>query len=217
MFSKAFSRLTKPKKDDPGNQPEAGLSLSLPGYKLSKMMKASGRIALSVLQQLVAEHDRTAFSSFMPQPALVGSAIHAGNILNQDGMSSNQMNRTQLFEPSSGLSGPAAASESLKHAIYPLIKGEYATTPRGTFSIGRVEGNDMIMPDFAISKQHAIFEIKRSNYWLRDCDSTNGTSVNGKRLDKKPVQLNDGDIVGFARYEFTFLFPDSLYDMLKGS
>jgi pSer/pThr/pTyr-binding forkhead associated (FHA) protein len=41
--------------------------------------------------------------------------------------------------------------------------------------------------------------------------------VNGKRLDKKPVQLKDGDVVGFARYEFTFLFPESLFDMLSES
>jgi len=73
------------------------------------------------------------------------------------------------------------------------------------------------MPDYAISKQHAILEIKRGSYSIRDCDSTNGTAVNGKRLDKKPVLLKDGDVIGFARYEFTFLFPDSFYDMLSGS
>jgi FHA domain len=215
MFSKAFSRLTKPKKDDPGNQPEATFSLTLPGYKLSKMMKASGRIALSVLQQVVSEHDRTAFASFMPQPALAGSAIHAGNILNQDGLSSNQMNRTQLFEPSSGLSGPAAASESLKHAIYPLIKGEYATTPRGTFSIGRVEGNDMIMPDYAISKKHATIQADKGRFDITDCGSTNGTRVNNKPVGKKPITLHDRDVISFARYEFMFLYPETLYTMLR--
>ena len=75
----------------------------------------------------------------------------------------------------------------------------------------------MIMPDYAISKQHAILEIRRGNYTITDCGSTNGTVVNGKRLDKKPASLRDGNVVGFARYEFTFLFPESLYDMLSGS
>jgi len=41
--------------------------------------------------------------------------------------------------------------------------------------------------------------------------------LNSRRLDKKPVELRDKDIVAFARYEFSFLFPDSLYDMLRGS
>jgi pSer/pThr/pTyr-binding forkhead associated (FHA) protein len=74
----------------------------------------------------------------------------------------------------------------------------------------------MIMPDYAISKQHAAIEIKRGNYILRDCGSTNGTMLNSRRLDKKPVELRDKDIVAFARYEFSFLFPGSLYDMLRG-
>ena len=151
----------------------------------------------------------------MPQPALVGSAIHAGTILNQEGMSSNQMNRTQLFEPSSGLSGPAAASESLKHAIYPLIKGEYATTPRGIFSVGRVEGNDMIMPDFAISKKHATIQADKGRFFITDCGSTNGTQVNKKPVGKKPVTLHDRDVISFARYEFMFLYPETLYTMLR--
>ena len=75
----------------------------------------------------------------------------------------------------------------------------------------------MIMPDYAISKQHAMLEIKRGNYTIMDCGSTNGTMVNGKRINKKPVSLQDGNVVGFARYEFTFLFPESLYDMLIGA
>ncbi|MCK7506439.1 MAG: FHA domain-containing protein [Desulfobacterales bacterium] len=50
----------------------------------------------------------------------------------------------------------------------------------------------------------------------RDCGSTNGTFLNGTRLDKKPVPLADKDVVGFARYEFAFLQPASLYSMLTG-
>ena len=75
----------------------------------------------------------------------------------------------------------------------------------------------MIMPDYAISKQHASIEIKRGNFLIRDGGSTNGTSINGKRAEKKPVQIRDKDVVAFARYEFTFLFPESLYEMLRGS
>ncbi len=215
MFSKAFSRLTRPQKDEAGNQSESQSTLTLPGYKLSRMMKASGRIALAVLQKMVSEYDRTTFSSFMPQPALVGSAIHAGTIFNQQGSSSDQLNRTQLFEPSSGLRGSSDASESLKHAIYPLIKGEYAATPRGTFSIGRVEGNDMIMPDFAISKKHAVIQADKGRFYITDCGSTNGTLLNNRPVGKKSVKLHDRDVISFARYEFMFLYPDTLYTILR--
>ena len=51
---------------------------------------------------------------------------------------------------------------------------------------------------------------------MRDGGSTNGTMINGKRVDKKPAQIRDKDVLAFARYEFTFYLPESLYEMLKG-
>ena len=152
----------------------------------------------------------------MEQPALVGSSIQSGSLNLRKRANKEEMNRTVIFEINDGEEA-SSPSETLKHAIYPLVKGEYATGPVNALTIGRVDGNDLIMPDYAISKQHAILEIKRGTYSIRDCDSTNGTMVNGKRLDKKAVYLKDGDVVGFARYEFTFLFPESLYDMISGS
>jgi len=124
------------------------------------------------------------------------------------------LNRTVLFEPLEGSNEPVSASESLKQAIYPLVRGEFATSVGTMFSIGRIDGNDLIMPDYAISKKHATLEIRRNGYFLKDCGSTNGTTLKGERLQNKPVQLSDRDVISFARYEFTFLFPASLYDML---
>jgi len=183
---------------------------------ISKMLNASGRIALPTLEKLVKLYQKTKFRIFMEQPVLVGSSIQSGSLNLRKRASKEEMNRTVVFEldPAEDTASP---SETLKHAIYPLVKGEYASGPVNVLSVGRVDGNDMIMPDYAISKQHAVLEIKRGNYTIMDCGSTNGTMVNGKRLDKKPVNLKDRDVVGFARYEFTFLFPESLYDMLSDS
>ncbi len=183
---------------------------------IAKMMNASGRIALPTLQKLVKVYQKDKFKVFMEQPVLVGSSIQSGSLNLRSRASKEEMNRTVIFELDDA-EETASPSETLKHAIYPLIKGEYASGPTYVFTIGRVDGNDMIMPDYAISKQHAILEIKRDKYIIRDCGSTNGTIINGKRLDQKPVNLRDRDIVGFARYEFTFLRPGSLYDMLSGS
>jgi len=183
---------------------------------IAKMLNASGRIALPTLEKLAKIYSKTKFAIFMEQPALVGSSIQSGSLDLKKRASKEEMNRTVIFEIEDGEEA-SSPSETLKHAIYPLVKGEYSTGPVNLFTIGRVDGNDMIMPDYAISKQHAILEIKRDIYSIRDCESTNGTSVNGKRLDKKSVQLKDGDVVGFARYEFAFLSPTSLYDMLIGS
>jgi hypothetical protein len=34
-------------------------------------------------------------------------------------------------------------------------------------------------------------------------------------LQTKPLEVHDRDVISFARYEFAFLFPGSLYDMLR--
>ena len=74
----------------------------------------------------------------------------------------------------------------------------------------------MIIPDYAISKKHALINMDSKSFYLKDLGSTNGTFVNGTRLDKKPLKISDQDVLGFARYEFAFLFPSSLFKTLRG-
>jgi hypothetical protein len=188
---------------------------AVPASRIAKMLSASGRVSLAALRKLAQENEVEAFARFMQRPVLVGSAIKTGIISTQSGMNSDELNSTQIFEPSKSMSNSLSASESLKHAIYPLVKGEYPATPRGSFYIGRINGNDMIMPDYAISKRHAIIDVESGTYTLRDAASTNGTKINGAWLGKKRAMLKDKDVIGFARYEFTFLYPKSLYKMLR--
>jgi pSer/pThr/pTyr-binding forkhead associated (FHA) protein len=47
--------------------------------------------------------------------------------------------------------------------------------------------------DFA-SARHARVEAQRDGLWLIDLDSTNGTFVNGERVDGRR-RLRDGDVV----------------------
>jgi len=200
-----FSHPKENTKSQPSQPKETG--------GLARMISSAGRIGLTALQRMVQAVSREDFIRFMQQPVLAGAAIHMGTLAARSDAGS-QMNRTILFEPTSESGESVSASESLKHAIYPLVKGEYATSTGNVFSIGRVDGNDFIMPDYAISKNHAFIEIKRDTYILKDFSSTNGTLLNGTRLQDKPVEIRDRDVISFARYEFTFLFPGSLYDML---
>ncbi len=214
MFGKALGLMKKQKKTA-DQSTGAGSKSKAPLVDISKMLNASGRIGLQMLQKMTKVYNKVEFERFMQYPVLVGSSIQAGSLATQNRHAKEELNKTVIFEVDTDetVSSP---SDSLKHAIYPLVKNEYSTGPVNIFSIGRVDGNDMIMPDYAISKQHAIIEIKRDNFLLRDGGSTNGTMINGKRVDKKPAQLRDKDVVAFARYEFTFFTPESLYDMLKG-
>ncbi len=214
MFGKALGLMKKQKKTADQSTGAGGKSKA-PLVDISKMLNASGRIGLQMLQKMTKVYNKVEFERFMQYPVLVGSSIQAGSLATQNRHAKEELNKTVIFEVDTDETA-SSPSDSLKHAIYPLVKNEYSTGPVNIFSIGRVDGNDMIMPDYAISKQHAIIEIKRDNFLLRDGGSTNGTMINGKRVDKKPAQLRDKDVVAFARYEFTFFTPESLYDMLKG-
>lgn len=214
MLGKTFARFKKQKTNEtaatvPSNHFEKTAEMG----RIAKMLSASGRVSLAALRKLAQENEAGLFEKYLQRPVLVGSAIKSG-VISSTGVSNDMLNSTQIFEPSKSQGGSATASESLKHAIYPLIKGEYPATPRGAFYIGRINGNDMIMPDYAISKRHAIINIENGKYFIRDTGSTNGTRINGSRLAKKPMQLRDKDVIAFARYEFTFLYPKSLYNML---
>jgi hypothetical protein len=182
------------------------------------MVSFAGRISPAILQRMVQAVSREDFIGFMQAPALAGAAIHRGTLAAaQANADSRGMNRTILFEPAEEAEQAASPSESLRHAVYPLVKGEHAASTGNFFSIGRIDGNDCIMPDYAISKKHALIELRKGIYLLKDNGSTNGTFLNGARLQTRPVELKDRDVISFARYEFTFLLPGSLYDMLAAA
>jgi hypothetical protein len=215
MLGKTFARFKKQKNNQTPSAVSSGNSGKVKSLgEIAKMLSASGRVSLASLRKLAQEHEVNAFTQFVRRPVLVGSAIKSG-VISSSVANTDTLNTTQIFEPSRSQGVSISASESLKHAIYPMVKGEYPATPRGAFYIGRINGNDMIMPDYAISKRHAIIDIEDGAYYIRDTGSTNGTKLNGSRLSKKPTQLRDKDVVSFARYEFTFLYPKSLYKMLR--
>jgi uncharacterized RDD family membrane protein YckC len=77
---------------------------------------------------------------------------------------------------------------------------------RTLLSIGRDPSNDVVLPDAMVSRRHAVIEYRGSQYFLRDCNSSNGSLINGDRISERG--LRDGDLVaiGTAR----LLFRDDL-------
>jgi hypothetical protein len=79
-----------------------------------------------------------------------------------------------------GLSGPTAEEE------HPLA-GERTT-------LGRDPANDISLPDEEVSRRHAQIVRAAGRYLIEDLGSTNGTFVNGRRVDR-PAPLRDGDVI----------------------
>ncbi len=49
-------------------------------------------------------------------------------------------------------------------------------------TIGRVQGNDIILPKQNVSKRHSRVVVKDGKFIIVDLKSTNGTYVNGRKI-----------------------------------
>lgn len=72
----------------------------------------------------------------------------------------------------------------------------------GTNSIGAAADNDIVITDEYLSSKHAAIRFEDGRYELRDHESTNGSFVNEKKIDRE--ELIDNDSVRFGRTEFRF-------------
>ena len=59
-------------------------------------------------------------------------------------------------------------------------------------TIGRVQGNDVILPKGNVSKRHARIVVKDGKFILVDLKSTNGTYVNGRKITS-PLVVKETD------------------------
>ena len=72
-----------------------------------------------------------------------------------------------------------------------LKRGSIIPVQRG-ISFGRKEDNNVVMVDPYASGHHARVYLKNTDYLLEDLGSTNGTLLNGEKLEGKAV-LKSGD------------------------
>src|SRR5512143_1516171 len=61
-------------------------------------------------------------------------------------------------------------------------------------TIGRVQGNDIILPKGNVSKRHSRIVLKDGKFIIVDLKSTNGTYVNGRKITSPLVIKNTDKI-----------------------
>ncbi len=71
------------------------------------------------------------------------------------------------------------------------------------YTIGRMDSVDFQIDSSRVSREHASIDVRDGLYVIRDNGSTNGTFVNGERIEAE-VRLNDGDVVLIADTELSF-------------
>ena len=70
------------------------------------------------------------------------------------------------------------------------------------FTIGRKTDNDLPIEDHTVSSRHAKLVRVQSVYFIEDLNSTNGTAVNGKPIER--AQLHDADVITIGQHRLIF-------------
>ena len=68
--------------------------------------------------------------------------------------------------------------------------------------VGRGIIADVRLDDYTVSARHAIIVVRAAGLRILDDRSTNGTIVNGRRVDE--AELHDGDVVVLGRVVLTY-------------
>ena len=69
-------------------------------------------------------------------------------------------------------------------------------------TIGRVQGNDIILPKGNVSKRHSRIVLKDNRFIVVDLKSTNGTYVNGRKITS-PLVVKAGDKIYIGDFILT--------------
>jgi pSer/pThr/pTyr-binding forkhead associated (FHA) protein len=87
--------------------------------------------------------------------------------------------------------------------IYLIISSQVFPIKSSITRIGRKLDNDLVIQDTLVSRYHAEIRLEENKFIIVDCDSTGGTFINNKRINKGV--LYSGDIILLATVPIMFM------------
>ena len=93
---------------------------------------------------------------------------------------------------------------------------------REEMSIGRTEGNDLVLNHPSVSRKHARVESRANRWWIIDLKSTNGVKVNGNLITEAQIGAGDKILVGSVQLDVKAMpsvdfSGDSMFDNPSGT
>jgi pSer/pThr/pTyr-binding forkhead associated (FHA) protein len=87
--------------------------------------------------------------------------------------------------------------------VFLIINKQMIPLTKTVTTLGRQLENDIVFNEEFLSRFHAEIVHENDQYVLYDKDSTSGTSVNGKSVDR--CVLNSGDLISLASIYIMFV------------
>ena len=87
------------------------------------------------------------------------------------------------------------------------VNGGAKVKVSGDVVIGRSRECDVVISDLLVSRKHAVISRKNDGYWIEDLGSTNGTVLQGKKMQKSSsikLETPCSISIGSAKILFTF-------------
>jgi adenylate cyclase len=75
------------------------------------------------------------------------------------------------------------------------------TDLKSDVSIGRTEGNDLVLNHPSVSRKHARLEGRNNFWWIIDLKSTNGVKVNGNLVTEAQIGAGDKVLIGSVQLD----------------
>lgn len=77
-----------------------------------------------------------------------------------------------------------------------LDSGEQTTTfTQHEITVGRDDGNDLVISDETVSSHHARLSHRHRQWWIEDLQSTNGTFLNNERIYNPTVVVSGDEVI----------------------
>ncbi len=100
---------------------------------------------------------------------------------------------------------PPGASLVIRNGFY---EGLEIPIDRSWIVVGRGRSADLVLAEPTISRAHAAVGFDdESGFFVQDLGSTNGTTVNGARAERKPLET--GDDIQMGRLQIGVALPSS--------
>jgi pSer/pThr/pTyr-binding forkhead associated (FHA) protein len=98
---------------------------------------------------------------------------------------------------------PSSDPSTSQRGVFLIINKQMIPLVKQVTTLGRQLGNDIVFQEETLSRFHAEILSVNDTYIVVDKDSTSGTFVNGKRIDR--CVLNSGDLLALANIYFMFV------------
>ncbi len=90
-----------------------------------------------------------------------------------------------------------------QQGVYLIVNRQMIPIVKPATTLGRHLGNDIVFNEDFLSRYHAEIVLEDGKYVLYDKNSTSGTHVNGKKIER--CVLNSGDLISLANINIMFV------------